>query len=109
MYKIKIILISLILGNSFIGWSQNNDLELWYKQPAKEWGEALPVGNGRLGAMVFGNYDHENIQLNEESLWAGSKVDNNNPGAKEHLHEIQQDIFRGEYKKALSLSVAWYL
>jgi alpha-L-fucosidase 2 len=104
MYKIKIILISLILGNSFIGWSQNNDLELWYKQPAKEWGEALPVGNGRLGAMVFGNYDHENIQLNEESLWAGSKVDNNNPGAKEHLHEIQQDIFQSEYKKALSLS-----
>ena len=104
MDKITVIVISLILGNSFIGWSQQNDLQLWYKNPAKEWGEALPVGNGRLGAMVFGNYDYENIQLNEESLWAGSKIDNNNPRAKEHLHEIQQDIFNGEYKKALDLS-----
>lgn len=103
MYKITIILIYLILSSS-ISWSQANDLELWYKQPAKDWNEALPVGNGRLGAMVFGKYDHENIQLNEESLWAGSKIDNNNPGAKEHLHEIQQDIFKSEYKKALDLS-----
>ena len=79
-------------------------MELWYKTPAKAWGEALPVGNGRLGAMVYGKYDHENIQLNEESLWAGSKIDNNNPGAKDHLKEIQQDIFQANYKDALDLA-----
>lgn len=100
----KSILFSLLVIYSSISLAQKNDLELWYQQPAKEWGEALPVGNGRLGAMVFGKYDHENIQLNEESVWAGSKIDNNNPGAKGHLHEIQQDIFQGKYKKALDLS-----
>ena len=46
----------------------NNQLTLWYKQPAKVWNEALPVGNGRLGAMVFGDPWHERIQINEESI-----------------------------------------
>lgn len=77
---------------------------LWYDQPAKEWVEALPVGNGRLGAMVFGNPEKERIQFNEESLWAGSKTDNNNPRSLEHLGEIQQLIFDGEYKKAGKLA-----
>ena len=44
---------------------------LWYKTPAKEWEEALPVGNGRLGAMVFGKYGEEKIQINEETIWSG--------------------------------------
>ena len=75
--------------------SQKKDLELWYKQPASTWTEALPIGNGRLGAMVYGEYTLENIQLNEESVWAGSKINNNNPEAKNHLSEIQQAIFKG--------------
>ena len=104
MFKIKIILVSLIMISSCYAWSQENDMELWYRSPAKDWNEALPVGNGRLGAMIFGNYDQENIQLNEESLWAGSKIDNNNPGAKSHLKEIQQAIFSEDYKKGLELS-----
>jgi len=83
---------------------KTNDLKLWYKSPATKWTEALPVGNGRLGGMVFGSYNHERIQLNEESVWAGSKIDNNNPQAKEHLSEIQQAIFKGEYSKAEELS-----
>ncbi|MEO9003980.1 MAG: glycoside hydrolase family 95 protein [Ginsengibacter sp.] len=103
MYKKKILLVTVILASFLSCWSQNNDLTLWYKQPAKDWNEALPVGNGRLGAMVFGKYHHENIQLNEESVWAGSKIDNNNPGSKEHLKEIQNFIFAGDYKKALEL------
>ena len=53
---------------------------LWYNQPAKVWEEALPVGNGRLGAMVFGNPFHETIQVNEESLWSGAPINSNNPG-----------------------------
>ena len=73
---------------------------LWYDKPAEQWVEALPVGNGRLGAMVFGNPETERIQFNEESLWAGSKTDNNNPESLASLKKIQQLIFDGEYKKA---------
>lgn len=75
-------------------------MKLWYDKPAAEWVEALPVGNGRLGAMVFGNPQTERIQLNEESLWAGCKTDNNNPKSLENLKKIQKLIFDGEYKKA---------
>jgi alpha-L-fucosidase 2 len=88
---------------------KSNDMELWYKTPALIWTEALPVGNGRLGGMVFGGWDHERIQLNEESVWAGSRIDNNNPQAKEHLSEIQQAIFNGEYKKAEDFSNKYLL
>lgn len=84
--------------------AQQNDLELWYKKTAASWNEALPVGNGRLGGMVFGDTHRENIQLNEESLWAGSKINNDNPQAFAHLKEIQDAIFKGEYKKGLDLS-----
>jgi alpha-L-fucosidase 2 len=101
---VKKLLFSLSIFCQLTSYSQSKDLELWYKHPAVKWTEALPVGNGRLGAMVFGGYLHENIQLNEESVWAGSKINNNNPEAKNHLKEIQQAIFNGEYKNALDLS-----
>jgi alpha-L-fucosidase 2 len=84
-------------------------LSLWYKQPAKEWTEALPVGNGRLGAMVYGKTDQEQIQLNEESLWAGSKINNNNPGALTHLDEIRHLLLTGQVTKALDLSNKYLL
>jgi len=77
---------------------------LWYRQPAKDWNEALPVGNGRLGAMVFGGPTSEIIQLNEESLWAGCPIDNNNPKAREYLPEIRRFLFTGEYEKAGELA-----
>jgi len=77
---------------------------LWYRQPAGEWTEALPVGNGRLGAMVFGNPAAELLQLNEESLWAGSPVDNNNPQALGNLPEIRRLLFAGENEKAGKLA-----
>ena len=77
--------------------------QLWYKQPATEWTDALPVGNGRIGAMVFGKVDSERIQLNEESLWAGQPINNNNPGAKEHLSEIQQLLLKGDIARAVEL------
>ncbi len=80
------------------------EYSLWYDQPAEEWNEALPVGNGRLGAMVFGKTDTERIQFNEESLWAGSKIDNNNPQSLENLGKIQQLIFEEDYIKAVKLA-----
>src|SRR5690554_457439 len=80
------------------------DLRLWYTSPAKEWNDALPIGNGRLGAMVYGKYDREVIQLNEESVWAGSKINNNNPKSKAHLGEIQEAIFNNEFEKVLKMA-----
>lgn len=83
---------------------ETSQLRLWYKQPAKEWVEALPVGNGRLGAMVFGNPVNEVIQINEESIWAGCKIDNNNPNALKHLPELRQALFNSEYVKAKKIA-----
>jgi alpha-L-fucosidase 2 len=69
---------------------------LWYDAPAKIWEEALPVGNGRLGAMVFGKYDEERIQLNEETYWSGGPYSTVVEGGAEILPEIQKYIFEGQ-------------
>ncbi|MBQ2036646.1 MAG: glycoside hydrolase family 95 protein, partial [Alistipes sp.] len=81
---------------------------LWYNQPAKVWEEALPIGNGRLGAMVFGNPFHETIQLNEESLWSGAPINSNNPAAREHLDKIRELVLDHNYVEANNL-VARYM
>src|SRR5882724_8500377 len=78
-------------------------LELWYRQPAKEWVEALPVGNGRLGAMVFGGVATEAIQLNEDTVWAGPPVPQNKPGAYKYLPEIRRLLFDGKYAEGEAL------
>ncbi len=80
------------------------DLILFYTQPAKDWNEALPVGNGRLGAMVFGGTIRERIQLNEESLWSGSKVDANPTVEPGKLNEIQQLILDNKIQEANNLT-----
>ena len=71
-------------------------LQLWYRTPASSWFEALPVGNGRLGAMVFGGVETERLQLNEDSLWSGCPRDWNNPGAKEHLPIVRKLVMEDE-------------
>lgn len=82
-----------------------SDLKLWYKQPARNWNEALPVGNGRLGAMVFGNIREELIQLNEETLWSGGPVNSNpNPGVAKYLPKIRQALFTEDYAQAAKLT-----
>lgn len=78
-------------------------LLLWYDKPASEWTEALPVGNGRLGAMIFGGPAIEQIQLNEDTLYAGSPYDPNNPEALRALPEARRLIFQGKYKEAHDL------
>jgi alpha-L-fucosidase 2 len=75
-------------------------LKLWYNQPAKQWVEALPVGNGRLGAMIYGDPVNEIIQLNENTVWAGSPNRNDVPEAKAALPEVRKLIFEGKYKEA---------
>ena len=82
-----------------------SQLKLWYQKPAEVWEEALPLGNGRLGAMVYGNPLVERIQLNEDSIWYGGPRDRNNPHALENLSAIRNHIFRGEIKEAEELAV----
>ena len=77
---------------------------LWYNQPAQTWTQALPVGNGVIGGMVFGTPAVEHIQLNEETIWAGQPNNVVNPNAKEYLPKVRQLIFEGKYKEAQNLA-----
>ncbi len=77
---------------------------LWYRAPASRWVEALPVGNGSLGAMLFGGVGEERLQLNEDTLWSGGPRDWDNPGAKAVLPAIRQAVFAGHYVEADRLS-----
>ncbi len=78
-------------------------LSLWYRRPANEWTEALPIGNGRLGAMVFGGVAEERLQLNEDTLWAGGPYNPVNPAAKEALPQVRELIFDENYRQASRL------
>ena len=77
---------------------------LFFRSPAKHWDEAFPIGNGRLGAMIFGGPCSERLQLNEDSLWYGGPRDRHNPDALVHLPEIRRLIFEGKLKEAESLA-----
>ena len=77
---------------------------LWYRQPAKVWEEALPLGNGRLGAMVFGGIADERLQLNEDSLWDGYPLDASNPQSLQALPEVRRLLFAGENRAAEKLA-----
>ncbi|MGO4272651.1 glycoside hydrolase N-terminal domain-containing protein, partial [Paenibacillus sp. TAF58] len=77
---------------------------LFFRSPAKHWDEAFPIGNGRLGAMIFGGPFSERLQLNEDSLWYGGPRDRHNPDALAHLPEIRRLIFEGKLKEAESLA-----
>ena len=79
-------------------------MTLWYQQPAKNWNEALPIGNGRLGGMIFGGVQQERIQLNEDSIWSGGPSDRNNPDALSYLPLIRQHIKEGRIAEAESLA-----
>jgi alpha-L-fucosidase 2 len=78
-------------------------LRLWYNHPAGQWVEALPLGNGRLGAMVYGDPYKERIQLNEITVWGGQPNRNDNPDARQALPEVRRLVFEGKYKEAQDL------
>ena len=99
--EVSIIVLFLIIQLS----AQAQDLKLWYKQPARNWNEALPIGNGRLGAMVFGGTSEELIQLNEETLWSGGPTNSNsNPLAPQYLPKIRQALLEENYQLAEELT-----
>jgi alpha-L-fucosidase 2 len=114
-------IVLLFLLNSCSDSAQKNAssrLKLWYNQPADasvadnpngwrddpEWLKALPLGNGSLGVMVFGDVHKERIQLSEESMWSGSPDENDNPEAPQHLDEIRRLLFEGKYREATELT-----
>jgi alpha-L-fucosidase 2 len=121
--KRTLVLISIISMSLFAckrGEKVESNLKLWYTQPADasvpdspngwkddpEWLKALPLGNGSLGVMVFGDVNYERIQLNEETMWSGSPDDNDNPEAAKHQDKIRQLLFEGKYREATELTNA---
>ena len=84
-------------------------LTLWYRQPAERWTEALPVGNGRLGAMVFGGIAQDRIQFNEDTVWVGQPHDYSRPGAHEHLATLRELLFAGEQQAAQKLAMEQFM
>lgn len=85
---------------------ENNDLTVWMRQPARNWNEALPIGNGRLGAMIYGAFFQEVLQLNEESVWAGRYMDRTNPTALQALPRVRELLFHGANAEATKLAQA---
>lgn len=97
-------LFAIIFGWAVV-WSASADaLTIWHQKPAKNWNEATPIGNGRLGGMIFGGVHSERIQLNEDSLWSGAPEDADNPAALEALPQIRQLLFDGKYAEAQKLA-----
>lgn len=78
----------------------DNNLKLWYNAPALEWNEALPIGNGRIGAMIEGGVEEDKIYLNEDSLWAGYAETKDKEEAYRYLEQVRNYIYKGEYKQA---------
>ncbi len=99
LYCVSVCLLLLLCTSALA-----TEWRLWYEQPANRWLEAVPVGNGRLGAMVFGEVTQERVALNESTVWSGAPSDrHDNPTAREHLAEIRKLFFEGQYSEAQRL------
>ena len=95
------LLLSLVLSATVVHAQNNTALKLWYNKPSGNvWENALPIGNGRLGAMIYGNVENETIQLNEHTVWSGGPNRNDNPLALDSLALIRQLIFEGKQKRS---------
>src|SRR5947207_1241350 len=101
--------LALLLATLTSALSAQTPLTLWYRQPAKLWVEALPVGNGRLGAMVFGGIEHERIQFNESTVWTGEPHDYAHAGAYQSLGKIRELLWAGKQKEAEDLAMKEFM
>jgi len=99
-----IFILCLFQSLQFVSAQQGGQLKMWYDKPAKVWNEALPIGNGRIAAMVFGDPAKEKLQLNESSFWSGGPSRNDNPDGLKGLDSIRNYIFNGNYTRANTLS-----
>jgi alpha-L-fucosidase 2 len=100
--KNKIVWIGILICTVQSALAQES--KLWYKEPAVKWTEALPIGNGRIGAMVFGGVENDRIQFNEETLWTGAPRNYSRPGAYKYLDSIRHLLFAGKQKEAEALA-----
>jgi alpha-L-fucosidase 2 len=89
------------------GQERRNPLALWFRQPAKVWTEALPVGDGHMGAMVFGGVASERIQLNEHSLWSGHPVEDDDAAVKDRIADMRRLLLEGKYAEANEVGRRW--
>ncbi|MDR2917296.1 MAG: glycoside hydrolase family 95 protein, partial [Tannerella sp.] len=105
MIKRTLLLVLLIVCFAQYPAAQEN-MKLWYDKPALDWNQALPLGNGRLGTMVFGTPSIERLQLNEETIWAGSPNSNAHKLEEGVLEEVRRLIFEGKYVEAQDLATA---
>jgi alpha-L-fucosidase 2 len=105
MLKYRILFLGLFFSviTAFAQQKQVSSLKLWYKQSAKVWEEALPLGNGKTGTMVFGRVSRERFQLNNNTLWSGAPEAGNNPKAQASLPVLREAVFTGDYAKAAEL------
>ena len=104
MKKMRKFMIMALVWLAALPIAAENTHLLWYDRPAMTWTQALPIGNGTMGAMVFGTPAVERIQLNEETIWAGQPNQVLNPAAKENLPKVRQLIFEGKYREAQRLA-----
>jgi alpha-L-fucosidase 2 len=103
---LPVLLISLGIDSHSLSYCQlpKPEMKIWFTRPAVNWNEALPVGNGRLGAMIFGGIENERLQLNEESVWTGQPRWDANPEALKTLPEVRKLLFEGKYREAEELA-----
>ncbi len=87
----------------------SNKNKLWSLHPAQDWFDAMPIGNGRLGAMVYGAAKTEHLKLNEDTMWSGNRVDFDRPGAYKYLDEVRKLAFEGKYNEAAKIIDAHFL
>lgn len=98
------IFLSIFFISGFSSLFGVTDLRLWYRQPVADWREAMPVGNGRLGALVFGGVEKELLQLNEDSVWSGNRYYTQKPEVLENLNHVRELLFAGKYEEAQALA-----
>ena len=101
--KKSLLLTMMLLSASMTMTAQDNTERLWYDSPAKIWLEALPIGNGRLGGMVYGGTQNDEVQLNEDTFWSGGPHDNNSTTSIDHLDEVRNLIFNDKDAEAAKL------
>jgi alpha-L-fucosidase 2 len=103
--SVLVIGLFVLLFGPTVAAAAQKGLALWYDRPAGQWLEALPLGNGRLGCMVFGGVEAERLQLNESSVWSGSPQDSDNPDALAALPEVRRLLLDGKYAEANALAI----
>jgi len=101
---VNISVLAVLLGSGLCFAQGQDGLKLWYRQPAGAWTQALPVGNGRLAAMVFGDLRKEHLQLNEDTVWSGEKRDRSNPEASKTFPEVRRLLLEGHPAEAQALA-----